>query len=543
MLVVKILPAKNNSFTGVAYNEEKIDKEKSNLLSANNFIGLDKTARKSDYITYFKNHSAKNKRMKLPQFHASVSARGREKSFEELKTFGEHYMEQMGYGNNPYLIYKHNDTKNNHIHIVSSRVDSDGKKIADNYERVRSQKIINRYFGIDIQKEVEKKLKMIDKYNFKSIAQYKLLLEKTFNKVIEKKEEIAIHKSEKKFNLKKSEINTKINKNKKLKVSEKETNRKTELKLYLLELSKTYNLDEIKLIAEKENIDLVVFMTKDKSKNFGYTVIDKDNKMIFKGSKIIPLKTLETNKEIIQEAQKFEKLLNDIKTERQSLENLNLELARIDRNIDKYGNVYKTTPKNNIEPKKLFSIDRTNMSSFNYHSTANMISEKYSPMNEKDKKILAFVFRIKKDDIELHRASDENERKNIVQKRNEISSYYNYSINYLMDKNYIAKDLLKENSIELFKLDSEFYIIDKENKYIGAIELTKEVKEKIEQNKAYTTLSQNEQFERTTTQSYNLASILNELSSAFSFSGEEGITNTKGKKSKKRKQRNHTVSR
>lgn len=34
-------------------------------------------------------------------------------------------MEKLGYGNQPYLIFKHEDIGREHIHIVSLRVDSE----------------------------------------------------------------------------------------------------------------------------------------------------------------------------------------------------------------------------------------------------------------------------------------------------------------------------------------------------------------------------------------------------------------------------------
>jgi len=52
-------------------------------------------------------------------------------------------MEHMGYGNQPYFVYKHKDLERVHFHVVSTRIDKDnGKKIKDNYEEVRMQRFI-----------------------------------------------------------------------------------------------------------------------------------------------------------------------------------------------------------------------------------------------------------------------------------------------------------------------------------------------------------------------------------------------------------------
>ena len=55
-----------------------------------------------------------------------------------LAELAERYMQKMGYGNQPYITYKHADTHNTHIHIVSVCVDEQGKKISDAYEHRRS---------------------------------------------------------------------------------------------------------------------------------------------------------------------------------------------------------------------------------------------------------------------------------------------------------------------------------------------------------------------------------------------------------------------
>lgn len=38
------------------------------------------------------------------------------------------YMNEMGYGEQPFIVFKHTDIDRNHIHIVSVCVDEQGKK-------------------------------------------------------------------------------------------------------------------------------------------------------------------------------------------------------------------------------------------------------------------------------------------------------------------------------------------------------------------------------------------------------------------------------
>ncbi len=52
-------------------------------------------------------------------------------------------MEHMGYGNQPYFVYKHKDLDRVHYHVVSTRIDKEtGKKIKDNYEQEKMQRFI-----------------------------------------------------------------------------------------------------------------------------------------------------------------------------------------------------------------------------------------------------------------------------------------------------------------------------------------------------------------------------------------------------------------
>jgi hypothetical protein len=76
-------------------------------------------------------------------FHVTISLPANEilddKTFKEV---AETYMQEMGYGEQAYAVYLHNDKQHQHIHIVSSRINQDTfKKIDDSNERIRSNKI------------------------------------------------------------------------------------------------------------------------------------------------------------------------------------------------------------------------------------------------------------------------------------------------------------------------------------------------------------------------------------------------------------------
>ena len=69
---------------------------------------------------------------------------GDELTDEQLRDIAREYMERMGYGNQPYIVFKHKDISREHLHIVSLRVDENGRKISDSHEYDRSMSVLRR---------------------------------------------------------------------------------------------------------------------------------------------------------------------------------------------------------------------------------------------------------------------------------------------------------------------------------------------------------------------------------------------------------------
>lgn len=169
-------PAGEN-FPGVDYNDKKIDKGKGELMLMKNFPSfIDQDSGKQQVRDYLKAISKSNKVQK-PQFHAVISTKFQEHSKEELTRISADFMAQMGYGQQPYIAVFHKDTENNHIHIVSTRVDKrTGKKIDDSYEKLKAQKalaqVMEKRYGIN----EEGKLNQLLNYKIGSFQQLKTLL-------------------------------------------------------------------------------------------------------------------------------------------------------------------------------------------------------------------------------------------------------------------------------------------------------------------------------------------------------------------------------
>ena len=79
-----------------------------------------------------------------PVAHISLdfSAQDKEKIINcKMIEIAREYMAKMRYGNTQYLIAQHHDTGHSHLHLILNRVDSDGKRIFDQNERIRNTQV------------------------------------------------------------------------------------------------------------------------------------------------------------------------------------------------------------------------------------------------------------------------------------------------------------------------------------------------------------------------------------------------------------------
>ena len=151
-MIAKI-SATGNLGGALGYNFKKVEKgEASILLAAELYQNNDGNYTMEDVLTDMEALIPKNCRTKKAVFHCSLNPHPDEKlSDETLMQIAREYMEALGYGNQPYIVFKHNDIAREHIHIVSLRVDSRGRKINDKFEKRRSKKItdaLERKFGL-----------------------------------------------------------------------------------------------------------------------------------------------------------------------------------------------------------------------------------------------------------------------------------------------------------------------------------------------------------------------------------------------------------
>lgn len=191
-------------FGALSYNQEKVDEGLANVLFSQNIIRtVDGSYNISSCMRSFEPYLSANSNTKNPVIHASLNPHPDDVlTDEQLSNIAQEYVTKLGYGKQPYLVYKHEDIDRAHIHIVSVRVDETGKKINDSFERKRSKEItrglekkydllpaekkhyseelpikpINLKSG-NVKKQIAGTVKaLMQSYQFQSIHEYRVLL-------------------------------------------------------------------------------------------------------------------------------------------------------------------------------------------------------------------------------------------------------------------------------------------------------------------------------------------------------------------------------
>lgn len=151
-MIAKI-SATENLGGALGYNFKKVEKEEASiLLAAELYQNSDGNYTMEDVLADMETLIPEKCRTKKTVFHCSLNPHPDEKlSEEQLVQIAKEYMEALGYGKQPYIVFKHNDIAREHIHIVSLRVDGEGKKINDRFEKRRSKQItdaLEKKFGL-----------------------------------------------------------------------------------------------------------------------------------------------------------------------------------------------------------------------------------------------------------------------------------------------------------------------------------------------------------------------------------------------------------
>lgn len=132
-----------NLYGALAYNNLKVEKENGRILLANKIIEIPNGVYTVAQLTQsFEPYLIANRNTEKHTLHISLNPDPKDQvSDDKFREMAQEYMQEMGYGEQPFIIFKHTDIDRTHIHIVSVCVDENGEKISDKFEKMRSMNL------------------------------------------------------------------------------------------------------------------------------------------------------------------------------------------------------------------------------------------------------------------------------------------------------------------------------------------------------------------------------------------------------------------
>ncbi|WP_426477478.1 conjugal transfer protein MobB [Chryseobacterium sp. CBSDS_008] len=150
------------------YNHSKVLQDNGQILHMNNMLETaDGNYTTRQLLASFLPNLAANKKTEKTAIHISLNPDPVDLvSDEDFINIANEYMTKMGYGNQPYVVFKHNDIDRTHIHIVSTTVDENGIKISDVFEKKRSMEICRQIEKIFNLTPADQKISSDERFTF-----------------------------------------------------------------------------------------------------------------------------------------------------------------------------------------------------------------------------------------------------------------------------------------------------------------------------------------------------------------------------------------
>ena len=191
-------------YGAIAYNGEKINEAQGRLLTTNRIYNDGSgTVDINKAMEGFHTFLPPQMKVEKPVVHISLNPHPDDVLTDaELQDIAREYLEKLGFGNQPYLVFKHEDIDRHHLHIVTVRVDENGKCISDKNNYYRSKQItreLEKKYGLhdaerrnrrldtplckmdasagNVKKQVAGTVKALNgQYRFQTMGEYRALL-------------------------------------------------------------------------------------------------------------------------------------------------------------------------------------------------------------------------------------------------------------------------------------------------------------------------------------------------------------------------------
>jgi hypothetical protein len=167
--VIKVSRSMHRIFN---YNENKVKEGAAECIAAENYPLNPEEMSLKIKLDFLLKRTALNENVKLNSIHISLNFDPSESHLnpEKLTDIARVYMEKIGFGEQPYLVYQHHDAGHPHIHIATTNIKADGSRIDLHHLGIRksepARKEIENMFGLvvagDRQRQEAFRLQPID---------------------------------------------------------------------------------------------------------------------------------------------------------------------------------------------------------------------------------------------------------------------------------------------------------------------------------------------------------------------------------------------
>lgn len=130
------------------YNNKKEKNSEASVLATNIFFNTD-----AESLAYrFQRWNSKNPNVKVNCLHYIISLDKSDKvDNHQFKNLSQEFMNEIGFANQPYIVYLHNDRKHSHVHIVTTPIDKNGNRITDSndyYTMMKASRKLEKSYGL-----------------------------------------------------------------------------------------------------------------------------------------------------------------------------------------------------------------------------------------------------------------------------------------------------------------------------------------------------------------------------------------------------------
>lgn len=129
-MVAKIKTGRSIS-GAINYNEHKVRAGKAELILAQGYLKDPANLSFTDKLQRLSDLTNRNERTLVNALHVSLNFAVSENLEKDvLQQIADEYMDGLGFGRQPYLVYQHYDAGHPHLHIVTTNIEPDGKRIS-----------------------------------------------------------------------------------------------------------------------------------------------------------------------------------------------------------------------------------------------------------------------------------------------------------------------------------------------------------------------------------------------------------------------------